>query len=91
MNLLFWGLTVSMIGKLLLAAGVLIAHSKIAHERKIDLAVIRSFKTEQIITIVGIVLILIGYCMELYFYGFAEMLTCPTGKCILEAAAILSQ
>lgn len=92
MNLLFWGLTVSLIGKVLLAAGVIIAHSKIAHEHRIDNAVIQSFKKEQILTAIGILLIVIGYLMEIYFYGFTtNLLTCPLGTCALEAAAVLSQ
>ena len=91
MNLLFWGLTVSLIGKILLATGVIVAHSKIAHEHRIDMAVIKTFKREQIITVIGILLIIIGYFMEIYFYGFTELLTCPTGQCGLEAAALLSQ
>jgi len=81
MNLLFWGLTVSLIGKVLLAAGVLMAHSKIAHEKRIDKAVIHSFKVEQIITAIGLFLIVIGYFMEIYFYGFANLLTCEGLQC----------
>ena len=91
MNLLFWGLTVSLIGKVLLATGVIVAHSKIAQEHRIDSAVLKSFKREQVITVIGIILIIIGYCMEVYFYGFTELLTCTTGQCGLEAAALLSQ
>ena len=91
MNILFWGLTVSLIGKALLATGVIVAHSKIAHEHRIDNAVLKSFKREQMITALGILLIIIGYFMEIYFYGFTDMLTCATGSCGLEAAAILSQ
>ncbi len=34
MNLLFWGLTFGMLGKVLLAVAVLKAHSQIAHEHK---------------------------------------------------------
>jgi hypothetical protein len=86
MNLLFWGLTVSLIGKVLLAAGVLMAHSKIAHEMKIDQAVIHSFKVEQMITVLGLLLILFGYFLEIYFYGFTPLLTCSGAEC---AAALL--
>lgn len=92
MNLLFWGLTISVIGKVLLAAGVLIAHSELAHEKKIDNLVLKSFKLERELTILGVILILIGYAFEIYFYGFAtSMLTCSGGDCEGVAAAILSQ
>ena len=92
MNLLFWGLTVSLVGKLMLAAGVIVAHSKIAHEHRIDRAVIKSFKREQIITLVGVLLIIVGYSMEIYFYSFdTELLRCSGQECEQAAAIILSQ
>jgi len=91
MNLLFWGLTVSMIGKVLLAAGVLIAHTELAHEMKVDNLVLKSFKMERILTALGIFLILIGYFMEIYFYGFTtDMLTCSAAECGGAASAVLS-
>lgn len=91
MNLLFWGLTISMVGKVLLAAGVLIAHTELAHEMKVDNLVLKSFKLERILTIAGIILILAGYFMEIYFYGFdTEMLTCSREECESAAAAILA-
>lgn len=92
MNLLFWGLTVGVIGKVLLAAGVLIAHTELAHEMKVDNLVLQSFKLERILTIAGIILIVAGYFMELSFYGFAtEMLTCSREECENAAAAILAR
>lgn len=93
MNILFWGLTVSMLGKLMLAAGVLMAHSKIEHEHRIDEQVIRTFHKERILTVIGVLLILIGYGLEIYFYGFdTDMLTCRDAECEeAAAAAILGQ
>lgn len=92
MNLLFWGLTISMIGKVMLASGVLIAHSELAHERKVDQLVIKSFRLERILTVAGLLLIIGGYFMEIYFYGFAtSMLTCTGTGCAVEEASILSQ
>jgi hypothetical protein len=91
MNLLFWGLTVSVVGKVLLAAGVLIAHSELAHERRIDAQVLRSFRFERIITIAGLALILAGYFMEVTFYGLdTTLLTCTSGECANEAALYLA-
>jgi len=91
MNLLFWGLTISMVGKVMLASGVIIAHSEIAHELKIDQEVLDSFRLEKILTIAGLVLIVAGYFMEIYFYDFFSMLTCEGIECTIGAAALLSQ
>lgn len=81
MNLLFWGLTISVVGKILLAAGVIIAHTELAHERRIDNLVLRSFRFEMVLTVVGVLLIVIGYAMEIYFYGFTPLLTCSGNEC----------
>lgn len=82
MNLLFWGLTVSLFGKVMLAAGVLIAHNKISHERRIDKLVLKSFRLEMLLTLAGLLLIVVGYAMEIYFYGFdTPLLTCSGAEC----------
>lgn len=91
MNLLFWGLTISVIGKVMVAIGVLIAHSELAHERKIDKRVLRSFRLEHTLTVTGLILIVGGYLMEIYFYDFVSMLTCTGADCALNASVILSQ
>jgi hypothetical protein len=80
MNLLFWGRTVSVIGKVMLATGVLMAHSSLEHEHKIDSVVIKMFHIERALTLLGISLIVVGYAMEIYIYNFdTSLLTC-TGK-----------
>ena len=81
MNILFWGLTIGTIGKVLLAVGVIIAHSGIVREQRIDSVVLRSFRIEHTITIVGVILIVIGYFMEIYFYGYTPFLTCAGAEC----------
>jgi len=91
MNLLFWALTVGVIGKVLLAVGVLIAHGQLAHEGRVDGPVLRSFRLEHSLTIAGIILMVAGYGMEVYFYNFVSMLTCFGPDCALNAAVILSQ
>lgn len=91
MNLLFWGLTISMVGKVMLATGVLIAHSELAHEKQIDSLVLKSFRIEKILTIVGLILIIGGYFMEIYFYGFdTSLLTCSGVECDGVAAAAIT-
>jgi len=91
MNLLFWGLTISMIGKVMVAAGVLIAHSELAHEKRIDNLVLRSFRIELILTLAGLVLIIGGYFMEISFYGIdTTLLTCEGPECAAAIPAALS-
>lgn len=91
MNILFWALTIGVIGKVLLAFGVLLAHSKLAHEHKIDMKVLKAFRLEHTITIIGIILIVLGYFMELYFYGFTPLLTCEGAECAAMVNAVFSQ
>tara|TARA_B100001989_G_scaffold249942_1_gene226163 strand:+ start:1488 stop:1763 length:276 start_codon:yes stop_codon:yes gene_type:complete len=91
MNLLFWGLTISMIGKVMLAVGVLIAHSELAHEKKIDQKVLKSFRLEHTLTIIGLILIVFGYGLEIYFYDFVSMLDCFGSDCQMAAATLLAQ
>ncbi len=87
MNILFWGLTIGVIGKALVVVGVLIAHSGILREHKIDSVVIHRFHLEHTITVLGLILIIIGYFMEIYFYGYTPFLTCSGAEC---SAAIIS-
>jgi hypothetical protein len=91
MNLLFWGLTISMLGKVMLGVGVLIAHTQLAHERRIDKLVLKSFRLEHSLTIAGLILIIAGYFMEIYFYQVdTPLFSCAGQECVNVAAAILS-
>lgn len=91
MNLLFWGLTTGILGKVLLAVGVLRAHSEIAHEHGIDQKVLKTFKTERWLAFGGLTLMVLGYFMEIYFYGFTSLLTCSGAECAAMLNAALSQ
>lgn len=75
MSLLFWGLTIGVIGKISVAIGILRVHYVMAMEKSIDEIVIRSFRFEKILTSVGIILILVGYLLEIYYYGESNLLT----------------
>lgn len=90
MNLLFWGLTLGVVGKVLLAVGILKVHYEMAREHQIDEKVIRSFYLEKILTIVGIFSIIIGYLIELYFYGGIDMLFCQGTDCASAVGAIMA-
>ena len=81
MNILFWALTIGVIGKVCVVIGVLTAHDGIMHEKKIDKEVLLGFRKERIITVFGLFFILIGYGMEVYFYGFTPFLTCSGMAC----------
>ena len=91
MNFLFWGLTISVIGKVFLVVGILKAHGVISHEHRIDQKVLKSFQTEHTLTLIGLALIVIGYTMEIYFYGFTVLLTCSGNECAAAVGTILSQ
>lgn len=91
MNLLFWGLTIGVIGKAMLAIGVLWAHSELAQERQVDNEVLRTFRIERWMTIIGLLLIVSGYALEIYFYGFTSLLTCEGFACKAALGDALSQ
>lgn len=91
MNILFWGLTIGVVGKIMLAVGVILAHTQMAHEMRIDAKVIRSFRIELVITVIGLLLIIFGYFMELYFYNLTPMLTCVGPDCAAAIGGLLSQ
>ncbi len=92
MNVLFWGLTLGVAGKILVALAILKVHHVMAIEHRIDEKVIRSFSFEKAITVMGVVLILLGYFLELYFYGIATtLLSCHGGECEQAASVFLSQ
>lgn len=91
MNLLFWGLTIGIIGKVMLGIGVLMAHGKLAEELTIDYAVLRTFRLEKIITVIGLLCMVVGYFIELYFYGLTPLLTCTGTECSAQVGTMLSQ
>lgn len=83
MNLLFWGMTFSVIGKGMLALGIIWVHITMATERSIDERVIKAFRKETIITILGFSLIFIGYILEISALGgFNNMMFCSGSECV---------
>ncbi len=86
MSLLFLGMTLSVIGKGMIALGVVWVHITMATERSIDDLVVRSFRTELYITIIGFALIVLGYVFEVHALGgFPALMLCESAEC---AAAI---
>lgn len=92
MNLLFIGMTLSVIGKGMLALGVVWVHITMANERSIDDLVVRSFRTELIITVIGFALIVTGYIIEVSaFGGFSNFARCYGPDCTAAALNALLQ
>lgn len=91
MTLLFWGITISTVGKVILGVGVLMAHGKISHEHRIDKQVLTTFHTERILTIAGLLLIFAGYLLEIYFYGFLPFAPCEGSECFASVVSSFAQ
>lgn len=92
MNLLFIGMTLSVVGKVMIALAVVAAHTELAREHRVDAKVVRSFHKEKIFTLVGIALIVAGYFAEVYFFGgFSVFATCSGSSCAASLGALLTQ
>lgn len=70
MDLLFWGLTLGVGGKIILAFTVISVHWKIVKEHKIDQKVLNEILRERNLAIFAIALIAVGYLFEIIFYGY---------------------
>ncbi|MAF59500.1 MAG: hypothetical protein QF858_02740 [Candidatus Pacebacteria bacterium] len=73
MDLLFWGLTLGVLGKVLLGFTVLSVHWKIVKEHKIGKVVLREIRRERNLAILGILFIVVGYLLELSFYEYIAL------------------
>ena len=73
MDILFWGLTIGIIGKILLGFSVINVHWHVIKEKHIDKDVIWAMKRERWVAFAGVLLIIIGYFFELTFYGYLPM------------------
>jgi hypothetical protein len=69
MDILFWGLTFGIIGKVMLGVAVILVHGKVVHEHRIDKAVLLEMKRERNITLIAILFMIIGYALELSYFG----------------------
>lgn len=70
MDLLFWGITLGVIGKIILGFTVIKVHWKIVKEHKVDGAVLREMRREKNLAIIGIISMVVGYILEAMFYGY---------------------
>ncbi|MCP6718166.1 MAG: hypothetical protein KJI70_01285 [Patescibacteria group bacterium] len=71
MNFINWfniGLTLDVLGKILLGITVLTVHQHVLKEHRIDADVLLSMKREQFLGSLGILLIIVGYVLQLLFH-----------------------
>lgn len=68
-SLLFTGMAISLIGKLIVIAGALIMHGKVVQEKKIDELVLQEYKKEKHVIIFGAILLIIGFLLEVWGLG----------------------
>jgi len=68
--MLFWGLTLGILGKTFLVISVIFVHKKITEEKRIDGLVLMEMKRERALALIGLALILAGYVLELLYYDF---------------------
>jgi len=59
------GFTLDVIGKLMVAFTAVMVHHRFFKEHKVDEKIFRIMKREQLIGILGIILIVIGYLLQL--------------------------
>lgn len=59
------GETLDVVGKIMIAFTVLMVHHRFRKEHKVDERVFKAMRREQIIGLVGIVFIIIGYFLRL--------------------------
>ena len=82
MNFLLWGITLGTIGKLVLGIAVLRVHVYIIREHRIDNVVLSALRRERYVTICGLLLIVLGYIFEIFFYqGSTQFLSCVGSEC----------
>ncbi len=64
------GLTLSFLGKVLLGVSVILVHGKITHEKRIDGIVLMEMRREQVLAIFGVIMMIVGYLLEVAHFGF---------------------
>ena len=65
MNTEFLGFTLDVVGKVMVAFTAIMVHYRFYKEHKIDEKVFRSMHREQVVGVIGIALILLGYFLQI--------------------------
>jgi len=66
------GISLGVIGKILLGLTVMMVHHRVVLEHRIDKAVIREMKRERWLALFAMILMLIGFLFELKALGYIE-------------------
>jgi len=67
MNVEFIGFTLDVLGKVMVAFTAIMVHYRFRKEHKIDEKVFRSMRREQLLGIVGIFFIILGFLLQVPF------------------------
>lgn len=65
MSLEVLGFTLDVIGKVMVAFTALMVHYRFRKEHKVDERIFKSMRREQVLAIIGILLIIIGYFLQI--------------------------
>ena len=68
--MLFWGLTFGILGKVFLGIAVINVHSHVIKEKTIDRDVITAMKRERGVAASGVILLVLGYFLEITAFGY---------------------
>jgi len=66
------GITLGIIGKILLGLTVMLVHHRVVLEHRIDNAVIREMKRERWLALIAMIMMLVGFLFELKALGYIE-------------------
>ncbi|MCH8244367.1 hypothetical protein IIB97_00565 [Patescibacteria group bacterium] len=67
MTIEFIGFTLDVLGKVMVAFTAIMVHYRFRKEHKIDERVFRSMRREQLLGIIGILLIILGFLLQVPF------------------------
>lgn len=65
MSIEFFGSTLDVLGKVMVAFTAIMVHHRFRKEHKVDERVFKSMRREQVIAVAGIILIIAGYLLQL--------------------------
>ena len=68
MDSLILGLTIKTIGEVIIGISIIRVHNKIMQEHKLDRKVYRSIRNEKFWGLIGVILIIAGYLLEVSSY-----------------------
>ena len=60
-----FALTIEVLGELMIAFAVVRVHHRVLKDHKIDANVFKDIRTEQVVTVVGVLCIVVGYLVKL--------------------------